>query len=198
MKELDNMGSLHDMKKPDFLSEDNTIFDLTNDEIQFTLNDLYQFLLFDGETPESTNKMPENEYEELERNLIESIFKIQHTTVGKALKRVIKKISTKDQQVQSSFEPFQEQISKMKELTEELYQDKYKLKFETETFRKENLKLKQQLEDYSDQIKEYKRNGKFSENTKDGQNQNRFSSDLDSKEVADLNRKIESYKEAIK
>jgi hypothetical protein len=117
MKDLDEMGSLHDIKRPDFLTDEN--HDISNNEIQYALRDLYQSLLFDGEAPEhKSTVMPELEYDNLEKGLIENVYRIQHTTVGRALKRVIKKveiIETKEKQSQSTFEPFELVISKMEE-----------------------------------------------------------------------------------
>lgn len=84
------MGSLNSIQKPAFLMNNLTSFDLTSDDIGFLLTDVHQFLLFDGEVEESKSAMLSNNYEEIEKVLMSKIQKIQHSTVFKVLKRVIK------------------------------------------------------------------------------------------------------------
>jgi hypothetical protein len=208
MMDLDNMGSLHDVKRPDFLTDEN--HDISNNEIQYALKDLYHSLLFDGEAPEhKSTVMPELEYDDLEKGLIENVYRIQHTTVGRALKRVMKNVEckeTKEKQNQSTFEPFQLEISKMKEIAEELYQDKYKLKQEGEGYRIENVKLKHQIENKISQKCDCQR--KFSvnlgEQVKRAPNDNSQINELNreimeiNKNMTEQHKKILAYKDALK
>ena len=84
------MGDLNSIQKPSFLLNNLNSYNLSSDETGFILNDIYQFLLFQNDVEDSKSKMCSYNYEEMERILIDKIAQIQHSTVFKALKRVIK------------------------------------------------------------------------------------------------------------
>ena len=90
LKQLEEMGDLNSIQKPAFLVNNLTSYDLSNDEVGFLLTDVEQFLLFEGEFQESKSSMWSNNYEEIEKVLMDKIQQIQHSSVFKALKRVIK------------------------------------------------------------------------------------------------------------
>ena len=140
LRKLDEMGSLNEHKKPKFLSKDESMDDLTSEEVIFTLNDLYQFLKFEGESPESKSELFQDNYNEMEENLLKKIFQVQQSTLGKALKRIMKKNKTKEALVQTNLINYEEEMKKMSDEIDHLYKAKFIIKQENESLKSENKK----------------------------------------------------------
>ena len=200
LRELDEMGSLKDAQKPLSLLENLTAYDLTSEDTSFILNEIYQFLLFEGETPESKSIMHSLNYEELEIALVDRIQKLQKSTVGKALQRIIKRSVTKDWGTQTPFTTYEEDMKKIKEDMSNLYRDKYTLKMEAENGKKEINKFKVQVNNLNNEISELRReNAILGRNLEGGQLTKKYEIMTNNSDtIRDLNKKIEQYKDILK
>jgi len=122
------MGSLHDVERPDFMNDNLTAYDLKNDDIEFTLTDIYQFLLFEGESPESKSELLDENYDILQKELMLSINHLQRSSVGKALKRIFNKEKKKNMASQTPSSSLEEDMKIMREDMDRLYQEKHAFK----------------------------------------------------------------------
>ena len=121
LKKLDEMGSLNEIKRSDFEEKEEIETKVNNGDVLFTLKDLYQFLKFDGEYPEGEAEILSDNYKEMEEELVHRIYRIQHSTVGKALKRVLKRPKTRDVPVQANYINYEEEISKLNDELDGVY-----------------------------------------------------------------------------
>jgi hypothetical protein len=118
------MGSLHDIQKPDFMKRNLTVYDLTNPEIEYMLTDIYQFLLFEGESPESKSEMVDENYNMLQKDLIYRISKLQHVTAKKAIRKIMGLHKTKNSFTQTPRSTLEEDMKDLKAEMDNLYRDK--------------------------------------------------------------------------
>lgn len=136
----------------------------------------------------------------MEKELIQRLHKLQHTSVGKALRILFKKSDPKHKGTQTSYMSYEEEIKQLREDMDSLYKDKYVLKLEADTAKREVYNLRKQLQQANSELSEVKKENKLLGQTmQGGQTVRKFdSSQFDHDEIVSLNRKIDQYKDIIK
>lgn len=135
----------------------------------------------------------------MEKDLIARIHLLQHSTVGKALRRVIQKKVTKINSTQTYASDLEEEMREIKDDMDRLYREKHLYKQDYENSKKEILKLKSEIKTLTNEISEVRKDNKLlGTNISGGQIDRRYEVKANDTDSTVLNKKIESYKEALK
>lgn len=199
LKQLDEMGDLSSIQKPAFLLNNLSASDLTSEDTILTLNDIYQFLQFGNDFEEQENPaLPKSNYRSMETELLHKISTIQHTTVGKILKRILVKPELSTEGTQTPFNLREEELKIMREEMENLYKDKTIMKQELLSVKNDAGKYRSQLQNSQNEINELiKENKRLSR----GLNTNapiKRQDTIDNSGSTKLKEKMNQYKEIVK
>lgn len=98
LSKLDELGSLDQIQKPPYITGEEELRDPNQEDPVFTLNDIHQFLLFEGEIAKSDPflKNVKINYKNIEKVFTANLEKIQKVTANRVIKRIHRNITTED------------------------------------------------------------------------------------------------------
>ncbi|CAI2375050.1 unnamed protein product [Moneuplotes crassus] len=128
IKKLEALGNFDDLEKPDFLSVG--FFEANREEDpSFTLTDIYQFLLFEGEIVKDNRKQKNvsPDYHILKDILTQKFFDMQKMTAEQVIKRVYKRTVPVEVEVQTGDDPLVKEFEILKDKEMNLFRKKCNL-----------------------------------------------------------------------
>lgn len=98
LNKLDQLGSLYEFQKPLYLTGEEQLRDPNTEDPVFALNDLYQFLLFEGEIAKDDPflKSVKINYKGIEEIFTDNLAKVQRNTAEKIIKRIYRNVVTEE------------------------------------------------------------------------------------------------------